>query len=105
MTTKFLEIRDRMTMIPALGIEISRRDGPLAHRAGFGDTPCILLINLSRIAVEYDPYGWDQRIGRTMQAAHLHISEAWATLKNGDVVDVEFLLQETATPKPSEVTP
>jgi hypothetical protein len=46
-----------------------------------------------------DPYDW---CDRTWTAAHRWIIEHWAELKDGDVVDVEFILGETTTPKESE---
>ena len=49
-----------------------------------------------------DPYHWQDR---TMQTAHLHIRHNWATLRSGDVVDVEFILGERVTPKPSAIGP
>lgn len=102
MTTKFLEIRDRATTIPAMAIELKGSDSPIAYRAGYGIEGSILLINLGRVAVEYDPYEWDLRYGRTMRPAHLYIQEHWNELTNGSVVDVEYILGETATPKEAE---
>jgi hypothetical protein len=37
-----------------------------------------------------------------MRVAHDHIMRHWSTLKDGDVVDVEYILGEAATPKTSE---
>lgn len=95
---KFLEIRDRGTFIPALAIEVSAADGYLARRAGF-NSPCIYLIALSTQKCAYDPWNWGNR---TMNTAHQHIERHWAVLKSVDVVDVEFILGETAAPKRSE---
>lgn len=47
-----------------------------------------------------DPYSWG---GRTYPVAHNYIIEKWAELKDGDVVDVEFILGETTQPKQSEL--
>ena len=102
MTTKFLEIRDRATMIPALAIALSKADSPIAWRAGFGDRLCVLLVKLADVTVQYDPYAWPLSRGRTMRAAHLAILEHWEVLENGDVVDVEFINGETDTPKTPE---
>ncbi len=98
MTFKFLEIRDSATFIPALAIQISREDGYLPARAGFGD-PCIYLIHLTSHTCAYDPYDWPNR---TMVRAHEHISDCWSSLKDGDVVDVQFINGETTAPKQSE---
>lgn len=39
---------------------------------------------------------------RTLPKAHLHIIECWDYLVSGDVIDVQYLLRETAEPKVSE---
>jgi hypothetical protein len=49
----------------------------------------------------YDPYDWP-RDPRTKPNAHQYIADHWSTLKDGDVIDVEYLLGETLRPKPSE---
>ncbi len=101
MTIKLLEIRDVGTTIPAMAIEVSGADGWLMQRAGFGERGCIYLIMLATERCAYDPYHWQSR-ARTMPAAHQYIWEHWADLTSGDVVDVEFILGETAAPKVSE---
>lgn len=98
MTTKLLEIRDRGTFIPALAIEVSGADGYLMRRAGF-QSAMIYLVMLATEKCGYDPYGWGNR---TMNTAHHYIEREWYTLNDGDVVDVEFILGETAAPKRSE---
>lgn len=100
METKLFEIRDSATFIPAIGIRIEGNDGYLARRAGFG-APCVYLIHLAGERCAYDPYNWDGG-SRTMCVAHQYIEENWATLNSGDVVDVQFILKETAQPKQSE---
>ena len=99
MTVKLLEIRDRGTTVPAMAIEVSGGDGWLMRRAGF-DSPMIYLIMLATEKCHYDPYRWENP--RTMRNAHLYIESHWHDLQNGDVVDVEYILGETATPKRSE---
>lgn len=110
MQTKLFEIRDRATFIPALAVKL--RHAPLSTdveswllwRSGFGrdDTsgPYVVLYKLATDEAHYDPIEW--RGGRTMQLAHAHIIEQWDQLESGDVVDVEFLLEETKSPKRSE---
>ena len=51
--------------------------------------------------VAYDPYNW-VRDTRTKRTAHSHIERNWADLRDGDVIDVEFILGETAIKKVSE---
>ena len=46
-----------------------------------------------------DPHEWNSR---TMTAAHVYIEMHWSELSDGDVVDVEFILGETAQQKKSE---
>lgn len=99
MDTKFVEIRDEGTFIPALAIRISGADGYLSRRAGFGDTACVYLIALATEKAAYDPYSWGNR---TMVAAHRWLEEHYDTHKDGAVVDVQFILGETPAPKLSE---
>ncbi len=99
MTIKLLEIRDAGTTIPAMAIEVSGADGWLMQRAGFGDVPCIYLVMLATQKCAYDPYAWG---GRTMPVAHNYIRDMWTLLDSGDVIDVEYILGETARPKVSE---
>lgn len=104
MIAKALEIRDRGTFIPALAIEMTAsNEGQryLLRQAGYGAT----LISLAYLRtnggpINYDPYGWGG--SRTMHVAHIYISKNWATLADGDVVDVEFILGEKAAPSPSD---
>lgn len=98
MTTKLLEIRDRHTFIPALAIQVSGADGYLLRRAGF-ESPMVYLIALATQRCQYDPFSWGNR---TMNTAHQYIEAHWDALADGDVVDVEFVLGETPTPKRSE---
>jgi hypothetical protein len=51
--------------------------------------------------VAYDPYHWP-RDPRTKPYAHVYIEAHWHDLKDGDVIDVEFILGETTSPKVSE---
>jgi len=105
---KCLEIRDDGTFIPVICLRpvpdndaqryLLRRDG---YRGNDGER-CIILIDAQCRGVSYDPYDWDRRQGRTMARAHHHIAEHWAELKDGDVIDVEFILGERATKKVSE---
>ena len=98
MKIKLLEIRDRMTLIPAMAVQVSAADGYLMQRAGFGDVPMVYLTMLATENCRYDPYAWNNR---TMRTAHIHIQDYFDSLRDGDVVDVEFLLGESKTPKVS----
>ena len=119
MLAKALEIRDHATFIPVLAVDMNPGFVPvdsaigelfdtdegqryLLRRAGYAcdGQPMILLTRLkgSRPA-HYDPYEWGDR---TFATAHRYIIEHWGTLTDGDVVDVEFILDETKAPKVSE---
>lgn len=122
MDTKFFEIRDRGTFIPALAIRMVADEGDdagkyLLGRAGFVSTihdgdgfvstihddheyASVILIHLDNINAAADPYDWTS--ARTMRAAHLHIQDNWEGLVNGQVVDVQVLLKETTEPAVSE---
>jgi len=100
MTTRLLEIRDRGTTIPALAIQVSGADGWIMRRAGF-ETPMVYLIMLATQRCQYDPFQWAGGT-RTMSVAHQYIEREWATLKDEDVIDVEFILGETKAAKQSD---
>jgi hypothetical protein len=101
MTIKQLEIRDRGTTMPMLAISVSGGDGWLLRRAGFGITPLVILIALSKMECQYDPYSWSTR-ARTVPEAHRYITAHWTEIQDNDVIDVEFILGERATKKASE---
>lgn len=115
MKAKALELRDSATFIPVLAVDLNADEFPaeegdmsrahqryLLRRCGY---PCDYRSNvlLTRLSGEgqatNDPYAWGDR---TFHVAHLYILENWAKLQDGDVVDVEFILQETKQPVPSE---
>jgi len=111
MKTLVLEVRDRATFLPVVAIDMNP-DGEswydsfakqrfLLRRAGYvcDGRPIILLTRLHGGPSHYDPYDWGDR---TMKVAHNYIEENWITLSDGDVIDVEFILGETAEPKRSE---
>ena len=113
MHTKILEVRDDGTLIPVLcvsmepdaiaGPEVWNAQRYYLRRCGY---PCngkpniaVTNLNMSGDPATNDPYGWSNR---TMRVAHQHILDNWATLKDGDVVDVQSILGETAVAKVSE---
>lgn len=100
MTSKFVEIRDRATLIPALAIQLSGADGYLPRRAGF-QSPMVYLIALSLQKAHYDPYDWGGG-ARTLKVAHGWLEKHFNDVPDHGVVDVEFILGETPTPKASE---
>lgn len=116
MKSKALEIRDEGTFIAALAVDmnphlhetpyVSHYD-PVAQRyllrrCGYpcDGRPNILLTRLDGSGkATNDPHEWG---GRTYPVAHQYIIENWNELRDGDVVDVSFILGETAAPKLSE---
>lgn len=107
MRSKTFEIRDRLTLIPALGVQLDpacEADRHLLARAGFGVSPLdqasyLLLVKLADAKAAHDPFAWGDR---TMTVAHEYIAAHYDALSSGAVVDVEYILGETAAPKKSE---
>ena len=108
MEVKCLELRDKGTFVPVICIRpLPDNEGQryLLRRDGYSCEPTddiIIMIDAQCRGVSYDPYDWGGRDIRTKPVAHKYIMENWATLKDGDVVDVQFVLGETAAPKQSE---
>jgi len=134
MIAKALEIRDRLTFIPVLAIEMTAGNIDLGRLAPDGQltevqrhTNFVQLINDGIAAQRYflrrcgypevapyailltrltgngrataDPYEWGDR---TFTVAHNYICEHFDELRDGDVIDVEFILGETTEKKISE---
>lgn len=99
MRKKYFEIRDRLTFIPAVAFTVSRGQSWLAGRAGYGDLSQVVLVRLSDLQTNYDPFAWG---GRTMPTAHKYIQDHWESLESGDLIDVEFIRGESPNPKESE---
>jgi len=107
MEIKCLEIRDSMTFIPVICIRpvpdneeqryLLRRDG---YR-GDASERCIIMVNAQCRNAAYDPYDWPEN-PRTLRQAHSIIEKIWHSLRDGDVIDVEYALGETLGPKISE---
>ncbi len=109
MTFKTLEIRDSGTLISAMAISMLAENDAQAYyvhdRCGHpNDGTSIVLMRLDDMLATNDPYEWPSRVGstRTMPVAHQFIIENFTRLRDGDVVDVEFILGERSTPKRSE---
>lgn len=100
MICKMLEVRDRATYIPVMAIRlapVTEADQRLLKAAGFSEEwRDVLLLRFNPEQMTYNPYEWG---GRTMNVAHVFIREHFDELEPGSVVDVEFILGETAQPK------
>lgn len=115
MNTKTFEIRDKNTFIPVMAVQLEpgcEADRYLLARAGYGRKPeeqkqyylvATLITQWGWVDTEYDPFKWGGE--RTMNAAHHYIEKNWDSLESGAVVDVQFILGETAEPKVSEAMP
>jgi hypothetical protein len=107
MEVKCLEIRDAGTFVPVICFRpvptneaqryLLRRDGYKGDDSEF----CIIYIAAQCRGVAYDPYDWPAN-PRTHRVAHNHIRDHWHELKDGDVIDVQFILGETKQCKTSE---
>ena len=106
MKVKTLELRDRATFIPLLAIDINPDNDAqrwLMRRVGYpcDGQPNVIITKLSGDGdASNDPYAW--RGARSFPVAHDWIINHWDDLKDGDVVDVEFILGENKEPKASE---
>lgn len=104
MQLKLLEIRDKGTFIAAFAFSVEQSGNArdyLLRRSGFQPTSASIMLGYlggGRPAYA-DPYEWNDR---TMLVAHRFIMAHWRELDDGDVVDVEFILNETAKPKTSK---
>lgn len=111
METKLFELRDRGTFIPLLCIKPqsetkcacgeSEFATKMAWRYGYRDTPAVIVTHMStpNRGCHNSPEAWGDR---TFQVAHRYIQQHWDDLRTGHVVDVEFILGETLSPKESE---
>jgi hypothetical protein len=102
--SKVLEIRDTCTHIPVLAIRMQAQNGIQRYyihgRCGYpSDGSCIAMIILNDCDGNCDPYAWGDR---TRARAHHYIYDHFDELKDGDVVDVQFILGETPAKKISE---
>lgn len=113
MQLKLFEIRDRGTLIPAVGLSTDPlnaeggREDWLLKRAGYGDgSDLVILVRLhpeaGRVNATYNPEDWKVDNTRTMHVAHWYIQEHWKELITGQVICVEHILGEREKPKETE---
>ena len=103
--TKVFEVRDRATHIGALATRMVSSHPAERYelrRNGYGEeNPLILVVPLSNVGqATYNEHRDDGT--RTMMVAHKHIAACWNDLASGDVIDVEYLLEEKSEPSGSE---
>lgn len=106
MIIKALEIRDEGTCLAMLAIKplpANIEQAAILRRAGFHDfDDYVILIDAHSFEGSYDPY---KQCGDTRHHAHLWIRDHFYELRDGDVVDVEFIRGRTPEPKKSEIQP
>ena len=108
MKTKLLEIRDRATFIPVLAIHLTSQNEAeqyLLSSAGFwhdrlrqSNFIALWQLNDGDGQCTSDEHAWDTG-ARTMALAHEYIRSNWNEINTGDVIDVEFILNETRSMK------
>jgi len=112
---KLLEIRDIGTYIPVLAVKLAPWDKASVREAGIDayhlkqtgygpDGGLVLLVRLDGPRAEHDPFKWGFWWDRSMREAHKYIEENFSSLEYGAVVDVEYILGETARPRESQRT-
>jgi hypothetical protein len=106
METKLFEVRDSCTFIPVLCIKLKQKteeERYLIRKAGYSlDQVYILytpLVGIQSKKCTYDQYEWDDRTHKT---AHNYIIENWDKLQSGEVIDVQYILEETKVKKTSQ---
>jgi hypothetical protein len=104
MQVKCLEIRDEGTTISMLAIkpipENEAQRAVLRH-GGYGSPEdYVILMGAHDCEGSYNPH---KQHSRTRCEAHMWIKEHWNELRDGDVVDVQFLRGDRPTPKSSEI--
>ena len=80
-----------------MAITLLRTAGYSYHDIVFGNI--ILMSRLDTGQGTIDPYDWGNR---TLGTSHNFIKENFDGLKNGDVIDVEFILGESMVKKISQ---
>lgn len=111
MITKLFQFRDRSTNIPVMATRLDpgcERDQRILARAGYGRSAVeqSAYIFLATIAGgdtsgSYDAYSWP-RDNRTLREGHKFLLDHFDELASGSVIDVQFILGETTTPKEFE---
>lgn len=104
MIIKALEIRDEGTKISMFAIKVfgdNEAQRAVCRDAGYGDSDnLVILLGAHDCQGHYSP---NCQRGHTRQIAHQFIREHFDELKDGDVVDVEFITGRRPAPKESEI--
>lgn len=106
MKTKIVEIRDCGTCITAIAIKTegqSSKEFQFFKRGGWGPNSIILIKTNGETVANYDPFAWRANGTRTMFEAHKYLEEHFDVLPDNTLIDVEYILGESHTPKQSEI--
>lgn len=108
LNSKAFEIRDRLTYIPVICIDMNPNQDGISEaesyhltRTGYAERAVILFRMDGQGVATWDAYE-HRESGRTLKEAHLFIDRHWDKLKSGDVIDIEFILGESDKPKISQ---
>ena len=107
---KLFEIRDKCTFMPFMAFKMYseiEQERWLMGRAGYGRTPSehkqyIFFAPIDGSVFSKIAFDWSDWGDRTRARAHRFIEEHFDELESGAVIDVEFILGESAAPKISE---
>jgi hypothetical protein len=109
METKMFEVIDRDTVIPVIATRLNpanEKERYLLSKAGYGKNPAtqkqyVILCKADEPS-QSSAVSWSwMNQGRTMADAHCHILANWDTLKTGDIIDIEIILEEKENGKPA----
>lgn len=110
MKTMFLEIRDRSTRIGVLATVFEPSgENPEEQKVNetflgfYGLALEFPIVMVTRLDENKSEFFWNNWPGRTMPAAHRHISANWKNLVSGQVVDVRVILGEEDTAAAPEI--
>ena len=106
MKSKMFEVRDAGTCMTVIAIKTEgENEKERAHfrRGGWGENSIILMKTNGEVVANYDAFEWRNRNNRTLFNAHRYIEENFDNLNNFDVIDVQYILGETESPKQSEI--
>lgn len=103
MIAKIFEVRDNGTHIQVFALSTGASNPGQQYglgRCGFSGGEAVILGYLDgERNSSADPYHWGDR---TMSSAHNYITDHFAELKDGDVVDVRHILGEASAPCKSD---
>lgn len=111
-TVKWFEVRDRGTLMSCMAIKLgydNQAERRCMRQAGFESLGRVVVYWPSDHEASYDPYRFVKHAFglpvRTQFEATRYIQENFNELVHGQVVDVEYILGETASPKVTELRP